>query len=171
MKPLEYFFIPVSSADAYKDALGFHTNYFVNNYGFLWALLVGVGIALVISLIFYFVFATNTTRSQKVNWWIASLIVGLMTYGATDLFLIGNQGSTSATSFYGVNELYVKENRQKPNASQYKSINRKIKEDLKKGKDVRVPFDFTAAVWSWIFFLGISACLKGYSKFGTQIPF
>lgn len=171
MKPLEYFFIPVSNADAYKDALGFHNNYFVNNYGFLWALLVGVGIALVIALLFYFVFATNTVRGKTRNWWIASLIVVLMSYGATDLFLIGNQGSTSVISFYGTNELYVKENHQKPNAAQYKTLNNKIRGDLKKGKDVRVPFDFTAAFWSWIFFLGISACLKGHSKYGTKIPF
>ena len=168
---MEYLFFPVSGNDAYNDTLGFHTNYFINNNGFLWSLLVAVGIALVLSLLFYFAFARNITLAKKLNWFICSLIVGGLSYGACDLFLIGQPGSQSTITFYNANNELVKSKVADPMAPSYAQKKIEIENDLKKYKDVRVPFDFTTAAWSWIFFFGISCCIKGYSKYANHIPF
>ena len=48
MKVFEFFFFPVSGSESYKDALAFHTNYFVNNGGFLWGLLLALVVAILI---------------------------------------------------------------------------------------------------------------------------
>ncbi len=171
MKFLEYFFLPVSASESYKDALGFHTNYFVNGSGFLMGLLLALGIAVVLALVFYFGICKNYTLAKKSNWWILSLVVAIIAYFGADFILIGGQGSTSVNTFYGANEQLVRDNRNKPNAKQYAKLKMKIEGELQKQKDVRVPFDFTCAGWSWLIFLGFSMWIKRYSVNGTQIPF
>lgn len=171
MKFFEFFFFPVSGSNAYKDALGFHKNYFVDNSGFLYGFILAAIIGIVFAAIFYFIFCNNYSIAKKLNWWIISLVVAVGSYFASDLCLIGGQGSTSVSTFYGCNEQYVRENRNKPNTKQYARLNMKIKGELQKQKDVRVPFDLTCAGWSWLIFFGFSIWWKRYSKHGTQIPF
>ena len=80
MKVFEFFFFPVSGSESYKDALGFHTNYFVNNGGFLWGLLLAFAVAILIALIFYFGLCKNYNFAKKANWWIASVVVAVIAY-------------------------------------------------------------------------------------------
>ena len=171
MNFLEYPFYFVSSSDAYKDALGFHNNFFVTLNGFLWALLVAAGIALVFAGLFYFAFARNNKLATKLNWFICGILIAAASYGACDLFLIGGQGSESVNTFYGANEQLVRDNRSKPNAKQYAQLKIKIQGELQKQKDVRVPFDFTCAFWSFLFFFVFSAVMKGYNPNTKKIPF
>ncbi|MDE6754202.1 MAG: hypothetical protein K2J82_06290 [Muribaculaceae bacterium] len=171
MKIFEFFFFPVSGSESYKDALGFHNNFFITHNGFLWGLILALIIAVVAAGIFYFVMDKNYTLAKPLNWWIISIVVAVIGYFGADIFLIGGQGSNSPSTFYGTNSEWVKEHRKKPNAKEYPKFKIKIENELRKQKDVRIPFDLTCAGWAWLLFLGTSLCFKRYSVNSTQIPF
>lgn len=169
---MKYLFFFVSGSDAYKDALGFHSNYFETHNGFLYGLILALVIALIMAVVFYFIICKKYALATKRTWWILSILVAVISYFATDILLIGGQGSTAERpyTFYGCNELLVIEKKSKPNAKQYRKLKMKIESELQKYKDVRFPFDITCAGWGWLFFLGASIPLKRFSVNGTQIP-
>ena len=166
---MKFLFFLVTGNKAYKDGLGFHQSFFEQS-GFMWGIIIAAAIAIIIAAIFYFGLTKNITLAKRPNWWICLLIVAIATFFVSDFMVIGGNGSTNEMTFYQANENYVKSKKRDPKIKQYTEKKVKIRQELKKWNDVRLPFDLNCAIWGCIVFVAGSAVMKRYSVNATQIP-
>lgn len=171
MDIFKFFFFWVTGSKAYsQEGLGFHKEFFVNNGGFLYGIVLALIIGIVISAIFYFGMCNNFSLAKVRNWWISLAVAGILTFFVSDLMLIGGNGSKASTTFYHGNTEWVKDHRKSPNVKDYSAKKVSIEQKLKKWGDVRFPFDMSCAIYGMIFFFAGTCVFKGYSKYGKKIP-
>lgn len=171
MEFFKFLFFWVAGIDAYaKDGLGFHKEFFVNHGGFLIGFLIALLLGIAICAIFYFGLCKNFSLAKVHNWWICLVVTAIVTFFASDLIVIGGNGSKASTTFYHSNIEWVKEHRTSPNVKDYTAKKVKIEQSLKRWGDVRFPFDMTCAVYGVVFYVAFTCVFKGYSKYGAKIP-
>ena len=167
----------VSGAKAYKeDGLGFHTEFFINNNGILFSLLLAFAIAALIALGFYFGLCMKKetySYARTSNWWIAIVLAAVCTFFVNDLLFVGkpvtNQNATEKglCTYYKSNEKLVKA---KGYDEQYVTKKDELNKQIKNWKDVRMQYNLNAALWCLIFFVGVSLAVKGLTSTGNCIP-
>lgn len=179
---MEKLFFLVTGSDAWTDT--FHKNYFVENGdcllgkigAFTDLFVISVLIGIVVSVAYYFLFC-NSTKSNKGasigNWCIAMVVAALLAFAYSDQITIGHRNSDNQTGFYQANEDYFTNSvftadQDRDNTYSHKQT---IAEDLDNYKDVRLPLDGTAAVYSVVFFCITSMVVKRFTINGKTIPF
>lgn len=174
-----YFLVKGSAA---WDSI-YHANFFDGG-GFIHGLISAAIIGAVCALVFYFG-CCNSDKSSKmatIGVWTSVLIIGaVLTFFYADMVIIGKSGVNSdksimrTYSFYKANEDYYIARTRQPNISpsEITDLAKKkaeIKNNLDKGGDVRLNFDFTTAVLSMVFFFLTSIGVKRFTINGKAIP-
>lgn len=181
---MDKLFFFVTSTKAYKDAYGFHKNFFVDEDAFFIGLLLAFIIGVVAALIFYYGCCNSekTRKNANLGTWVISLIVaGVATFLIADFIIIGapkvkgNNSLFKSYSFYMANEKYYKVKvKEAPDPKAVKPIldeKNEIAKNLDSQKDVRIPYSAGCAVYSLIFFFICSIVVKGTTRHGAVIPF
>lgn len=171
-----YFF--VKDARTYgseDDPLRLLLNYFETEGAFTNAFIIALIIAIVFLVIFYGIFGMKIYKlaSRKV-YWITFAIVGLLTFGATQISVIGNR--SSQTGFFASAEIGpyfpgIIEHLGEEDA-QVALQQREDLEDKMEGLcDVVVALDLSNAVYAMLIFFVLSICLKGITTQAKKVPF
>ncbi len=175
---MEFLYFLVTGSDSWENQ--YHQNFFVTQGGFTFGFVAALIIGVLFSCIFYFGFCNskNTQKSANMGVWAVCLLIAIVIgYLFADYVIIGD--STDAVfrdcSFYKANdEYYVAQTRGSVSPAKINdlaSLQTKIKSDLDKGGDVRLPYDITTAVLTAIFFFLASIGVKRFTISGKAIPF
>lgn len=185
MNFFSFLYFAVTGNDAFKgDTMGYHTYYFLDHWGCMYGILLALLVAGVCSAVFYLGLCRKFSLATSPNWWITLLVCGAVSFGLSDTILIGHKQKTqtSTFNFHGsMNEMLKDGGYHKPGESKKRNISpdhaknlqiekTKIETNLKKWKDVRLPFDATTGCYAMLFFVLWAFVFKGYSEHGTQIP-
>lgn len=180
---MEKLFFFVTNSDAWKSTRNFHENFFVNNQGFFYGIVLGLVVAAIMAAIFYFGLCNNKRESASASipvWGGFLAGTAVIVLLVANFVIIGKPGTTDINSifyknsFYKANNEYViKQTKNTPNqqfVTAYNNDMRTINENLDKGKDVRYAYDLGCAVYSILFFYLISLLIKGFTINGLAIP-
>lgn len=134
-------------------------------------------VALVVALIFYFIFCNKKIMS-RFFWCIALLICGVIAFSITDLTIIGTYDDANETGFYASME-ETRDILLDPNNTN--ESNEEISTDIDIHKEeiytdlsldsLRVQFGLTNVLLAVFAFIIISAIFKRFTIHGKNIPF
>ena len=161
----------------------YHKNFFIDNgaftSGFLWALAIGV----IIAIAFYFSCCNSKKTSKSATstvWACFMVLAAVLTYVASDFYIIGTKDSSNGTKdstsgFYQANEDYfIKISRENSDNEQLlKELSLKkdeIRKNLNDGGDARFDFSITNVLLCCLFFYLASIVIKNFTISGKTIP-
>lgn len=163
----------------------YHQNFFFDQSGFTFGVLGALGIAAFAAFVFYIGCCNSSKSCSMANlgvWGITLGICGLVAYFYADYVVIGAPKESNKESmfrkysFYQANEdLYLSITSEKIiSKTQIEDLARtkeEIRDKLNKGKDVRLPFNFTTTILAIVFYFLISIAIKRFTINGKCIPF
>ena len=180
---MDKLFFFVTSSDAWKNTRNFHENFFCDNNGFLYGILVALVVAIFLAICFYFGLANNKRDNAMANIpvWLAFLAgTAILVFLCANYVLIGKSNTLNPKSifynysFYKDNTEYVvKQTSGNPNEQLVTKLNsdkQAIDTELNRGKDVRYLFSIGCAVYGLLFFYLLSIAIKGFTYQGVSIP-
>ena len=171
-----YFFVKgASTYGSEDDPLRLLHNYFETEGAFTNAFIIALVIAIVFLFIFYGIFGMKIYKlANRKVYWITFAIVGLLTFGATQISVIGNRSSQTGffasaeigPYFPGIIETLGEED------AQVALQQREDLEDKMEGLcDVVVALDLSNAVYAMLIFFVLSICVKGLTTHAKRVPF
>lgn len=167
----------VSSSKAYtEDGLGFHREFFINNNGFLFSLLLAIIIAVLVAVIFYFglCMKKDTFSAAKTsNWVVALVIAAICCFFVNDILLVGSpkySGKGISTYYKSNDDFVIKMQESTVSPEEYTAERDNLNENISNWKDVRVQYNLNSVFWCVIVFCGVSIAIKGLTPYGNCIP-
>ena len=162
----------------------YHQNFFFDQSGFTLGFWGAVAIAAIAAIVFYFGFCNSSKSCSMANlgvWGVTLGICGLVAYFYADYVVIGAPKDSNKESifreysFYQANEdLYLLKTRgaiiSKTQIEDLARTKDDIRDKLNKGKDVRLPFNFTTTILAIVFYFLISMAIKRFTINGKCIP-
>lgn len=162
-----------------SDYSQFFNHYFIDTDVLTWTFVIGLGIAVVIGLIFYLVICNKSfALSTRLNWLIALIITAVATFFVSSAYMKGSDGgdASSSSGFFLDSYTYQDDVAQdlEDNDDQLAEWNASA-EDFRQGLSTG-DFDIITKIalvnmgYSLLIFILLSLCLKGTTVHGKNIP-
>lgn len=161
-------------SEKWLDGCGFHQHYFIDLNIFAYSLLAMLVIGVAASVLFYFTCCNNESnrKATTLNCWIAFAVALVAAFLVSKFAFFGGEesGFVASSETYLSDRLGDKDNPlTETEQNQWNQTYENVKEDVSKGDDVELMFDFTNVVLALIAFCGTSFIVRRYTVHGSKI--
>lgn len=179
---IEFFYNFVSSLEEYNDAYGYHTQYFLEEGGFLTAFLIALLSAVIITFLFYFLICNLCNSLSKFYIWIIGLFIAIGgNLLLTKAYVVGGENNDTGeySGFYSsieqhtsnLNEEFSKNNEERKKINDAaETILLNLREEGDEEYAVVDMLYLNNTLWCLTLYILISILIKGTTKYGIAIP-